>query len=182
MGIDSERFKVNSSKLILVRPDSGTSFGVSVCGTSNSETGVYNGTAEYITGCIYSHNLAGGSRVSLRALDKVGCVGIFGNSSNGMGDTEISVKTPILSNERVPALFSNSGIINRALRLNNRLNSGVIAYISVNGPRYVACISSMGALSLTGANPIFRGGRVFPSEIGARFVRVVDRARFSVHI
>lgn len=125
--IDSERFKVNSSKLVAVNPSNGTSFEVEVCGTSNSRTRVYKGNVHYITGCICSRGLASGARVSIRAKTNVGCLALC-IRRGGMSRIHISVNRPVLAPKSVPIIGTSKDTCDSSCEMVSRP-------VSTNGER-----------------------------------------------
>ncbi len=166
IGLSRERFKTNSSKVVCVSPSRITSFGVQVFGTSNSRTGVYKGNVHYIKGCMCSGKCASGARLRVRALSKVGGLGLS-VSGNGIGSISMGVKGTIIS---------------RSLSLRMKLASVMYAPMSVNGPRTMIFISGVSGTPLLRFNPKVRQGSIFPSNMGTRFMRMVSRGALHVHI
>lgn len=177
--IDSERFKVKSSKLVLVYPSRITSYRVTVCGTSNSEKRVYKGKIHYIKGCVCSCNLASGARVAIRALTKVGALRLF-MRGKGITGIQISVKDPVLAPTRVPIITRKSGTMSRPVLISK--GRCRVAYMSVKGPRTIICMSSISGLPVRRVKPGFRGRREFPEHIGARFMGILSERATRVHI
>lgn len=182
MELSSERFNVNNSNVVLIYPSGITSTGVGVCGLSNSRNGVYNGNVHYMNGFLCSRNVISvgrGSRVAVRALDNVGGLGTCA-SNKGIGHLEISVNGTVLRPGRVPIILSNSGIISEPIRVTN--GGCGVAYMSVNGPRYIMFVSSVSGLSVRAMKPRFRGSGLFPREIGARFMAILSSRAVGVEI
>lgn len=156
---------MKDSKLILVNASSGTSFDVHVFGTSNSRTVVYNGTDQYVNGCLFRCKLADEATVALSALSNVGVLGL-GMRGRAMATIAMSVKRP----SRVKVVSFDSAC------------SCISAGMSVKGPRLMAFIRSVGKVSLRGVNPRLRGGPLFPSHAGMRFTRMLSSRGVEVHI
>lgn len=82
-----------------------------------------------------------------------------------MSSIAISVLGPEL---RGPRRFENPSML--------RTSSEVFrnACIYVNGPRFMAFISSVSAVSVTRCNGVLRESRTFPRQYGVRFTRVAS--------
>lgn len=181
VGLSSERFKINNSNIVCVRGNAGTSFRVIVCGTSNSHNTVYKGNVHYITECICSGKCASGVTFAVRSVNGIGCVALALSRDNTISLVGISVNTPVLTTTRVPILDRRDPMVGGEIRVNN--TSFSVAYISVNGPRTITFVSGdPHSFTIRGCNPLFRGGDVFPSQMGTRFTCIVNEARVRVHI
>lgn len=163
---------------MLVKTSRGTSFDVHVFGTSNSRTVVYKGTSHYVNGCMCRGKLASGRIVALRALSKVGVLGLRANGKI-IGSMAMSVNAPLLSGPKRVTAGANKVLTRAVLTSKGRCGK---AFIYVKGPRIIVFMSSVGRISLPTINPGLRGRPLFPRQAGIRFMRVLPSRSLQVEI